>query len=324
MKKIIVLFLGVLFTVVVHSQVPLDLKPQVTAEDGDFYGTEALYGVVLTSPSGNCYRIRVLDDGSIISEPVNCPSSNSGSVEFIDVAGGTFEMGCAQGVATCDADESPVHTVTISSFKMSPYEITNEQFAAFLNDIGASSDGSFNGVIYLDEIDSNSDIKYIGGMFVPTAGFENHPVTVVSWFGADAFCAWVGGRLPTEAEWEFAAKGGILGQGFNYSGSNVLTDVAWVASNSGGDSHEVGTKAGNEIGLFDMTGNAREWVNDWYDANYYSTSPTLDPQGPTTGILKGMRGGSWGDPPASCRVYERGPLNPVANTDRIGFRCAKN
>lgn len=324
MKKNIVLFLGVLLTVATYGQVPLDLEPKVTAEDGDFYGTEALYGVVLTSPSGNCYRIRVLDDGSIISEPVNCPTANSGSVQYVDIAGGTFQMGCAQGVFTCDADESPVHPVTISPFKMTKYEITNAQYANFLNGIGANSDGSFNGVEYMDVNNPTSDMNYISGMFVPIVGLENFPAIQVSWYGADAFCAWAGGRLPTEAEWEFAAKGGNLGQGFDYSGSNVLFDVAWAGSNSGGDSHEVGTKAGNELGLFDMTGNVKEWVSDWYGANYYSTSPTADPQGPITGTLKVGRGGSWGDPPATCRVYERGGLNPIGTSDRYGFRCAKN
>lgn len=324
MKKILFIILGVLFMTLSYSQVPLDLKPQVTSEDGDFYGENPFYGVVLTSPSGNCYRIRVLDDGSIISEPVNCPTSNLGSVEYVDVQGGTFQMGCVSGVFTCDADESPEHPVTISPFKITKYEITNVQFADFLNAIGADPDGSVGGVEYLDENDPNSEIKYVSGMFESLAGRENFPATQVSWYGADAFCTWAGGRLPTEAEWEFAAKGGNMGQGFDYSGSNVLDDVAWHGGNSGGDRHEIGTKDGNEIGLFDMTGNVREWVNDWHDATYYATSPMVDPQGPATGTMKVVRGGSFNDPPASCRVFERGQINPVSTTDRYGFRCVKN
>jgi len=236
--------------------------------------------------------------------------------EKVTVAGGTFSMGSTTG----SADEAPVHSVTLSGFSISKHEITNAQYATFMNDIVANINGSFSGVEYLDMDATDIQISHIGGQFVADAGQENNPVIVVSWFGAKAYAEHYGGRLPTEAEWEFAAKGGNSSSGYTYSGSNTIDDVAWYTTNSGIDTHTVGTKSANELGLHDMSGNVYEWTNDWYDANYYSSSPSNDPQGPATGTFRVLRGGSWRISANYCRVAFRGNINPTSSSDLLGFR----
>ena len=236
--------------------------------------------------------------------------------EKVAVAGGTFQMGSTFG----DQDEEPVHSITLSGFSISKYEITNAQYATFMNDIGANIDGSFNGVEYLAMDDEDIQISHTSGQFVADAGKENHPVVKVSWFGAKAYAEHYGGRLPTEAEWEFAAKGGNSSSGYTYSGSNTVDDVAWYFTNSGSATHPVGTKAPNELGLYDMSGNVWEWTNDWYDSNYYSNSPSNDPQGPNSGTNRVIRGGSWNGNAYYCRVANRGGSNPASTVNYLGFR----
>jgi len=236
--------------------------------------------------------------------------------EKVTVAGGTFTMGSTAG----GTEEQPEHSVTLSDFSISKYEITNAQYATFMNDIGANIDGSFNGVEYLDMEDIDIQISHTGGQFVVDAGKENNPVMEVSWFGAKAYAEHYGGRLPTEAEWEFAAKGGNSSSGYTYSGSNTIDDVAWYAPNSGGTTHFVGTKSANELGLHDMTGNVWEWTNDWFDGNYYSSSPSSNPQGPATGANRVDRGGGWNDQASRCRVAFRGRIVPRFTSNDLGFR----
>ena len=236
-------------------------------------------------------------------------------VEKVSVAGGTFSMGSNSD----NPSEQPIHSVTLSDFSISKYEITNAQYATFMNDIGANRDGSFSGVEYLDMNDRNVQISHTSGSFIAKSGKENYPVIYVSWFGAKAYAEHYGGRLPTEAEWEFAAKGGNSSRGYTYSGSNTIGDVAWHSTNSGGTTHSIGTKGANELGLHDMSGNVSEWINDWYDNNYYSNSPSNDPQGPATGTIRVIRGGSR-FVAGSCRVARRtGNKTRTTNYD-LGFR----
>ena len=298
MHRIIIPFLLLFSSFALLAQEPL--KEVVTAEDGDFYGENPLYGVVLTAPDGSCYRIRVENGGTLITEQVACPGDggSGGVVEFIDVPGGTFEMGCTAEQPNCSslsglANENPAHMVTLSPYKIGKYEVTNQEYVDFLIDVGVMSDGSLNGVQYLNVTSGIGDIVYMNGTFEVTTGKENHPVVAVTWFGADAYCTWAGGRLPTEAEWEFAARGGPAGLVTIFSGSDVVADVAWYTSNSGGESHPVGTKAANELLIHDMSGNAAEWCNDWYSATYYSVSPQNNPQGPSTTSGKVVRGGGY-------------------------------
>jgi formylglycine-generating enzyme required for sulfatase activity len=127
-------------------------------------------------------------------------------------------------------------------------------------------------------------------------------------------------RLPTEAEWEYAARGGNKSQGYKYSGSNTIGDVAWYYDNSGSKTHAVGTKQANELGIYDMSGNVYEWCSDWYGADYYSSSRQTNPMGPSSGSYRVIRGGSWCNRARYCRVSIRGSNFPSIRYDLIGFR----
>jgi formylglycine-generating enzyme required for sulfatase activity len=186
--------------------------------------------------------------------------------------------------------------------------VTNAQFCRFLNEKGNQE---VDGVPWFDWqvryqieeildpdlfVDQPRDdfivknkIRKEGDRFVVTKGFENHPVSPVSWYGAKAFCEWMGGRLPTEAEWEYAARGGTLSKGYQYSGSDSAEAVAWIKSFS--VCYPVGIKQPNELGLYDMSGNVWEWCWDWYDETYYCQSPVDNPTGPPSGQYRVLRSG---------------------------------
>jgi formylglycine-generating enzyme required for sulfatase activity len=219
------------------------------------------------------------------------------------------------------ADEQPVHTVTVSSFDISKYEITNEQFCDFLNITGVSSDGTVQGVEYINLEGEHVQISYNEGRFSVVEDKENYPVNHVSWYGAKAFCEWAGGRLPTEAEWEFAARGGNQSNGYTYSGSNNIDDVGWYWDNSHGDTHPVGQKQSNELGIFDMTGNVLEYCSDWYKSTYYSESPQYNPQGPSEGTSRVYRGGAWERYEYNCRSAARSRSVPEYAGKEQGIRC---
>jgi len=246
-------------------------------------------------------------------------SGGGGDLEWINVNGGTFQMGIDDG----GSDEQPIHTVTLSSFEITKYEVTNGQYCEFLNDIGCNSNGSHNGEQYIDMGSGYCQINYSGGQFVPESGKTDFPVIYVSWYGANAFAKWAGGRLPTEAEWEFAARGGNSSNGYTYSGSNAVGDVAWYYTNSGDQTHQVGTKADNELGTHDMSGNVWEWCNDWYDSDYYTSSPQNNPQGPANGTNRVLRGGSWNYDAHYCRVAKRSGNLPDHAYYYLGFRVAR-
>ena len=241
---------------------------------------------------------------------------NGFTIETISVAGGTFEMGSEDGAV----NEKPIHEVTLSSFEISKYEITNGQYADYINAINANANGSVGSVEYLDIASSSSKISHNGSQFVVGAGKAHDPVIDVSWYGAKAYCEYYGGRLPTEAEWEFAARGGNSSGGSTYSGSNTIDDVAWYSGNSGGATHPVGTKNANEIGLHDMTGNVWEWCNDWYGSDYYMDSPSSNPQGPASGTFRVNRGGSWSSGAINCRIAFRSFSGPADTFSSLGFR----
>ena len=249
------------------------------------------------------------------------------SLDFVLVQGGSFQMGCTsdQG-GDCEADENPEHTVTLSSFSISKYEVTNDQFANFLNSVGASSDGTLGDEKYIHNQSDTCQVKYDGSKFYPEEGKEERPVIYVTWFGARAFSNWVGGRLPTEAEWEYAARGGSASNGYKYSGGNSINSVAWFSDNSELRNHDVGTKTPNELGIYDMSGNVREWCNDWFEYYYYATSPTENPQGAETGIYRVLRGGSFWVNAADSRVADRywGFPEETFYKYEVGFRVAKD
>jgi formylglycine-generating enzyme required for sulfatase activity len=255
-------------------------------------------------------------------------------MDLVAVEGGAFLMGCDQNQEKCGPDETPLHEVFLDDFYISRYEVTNWQFCVFLNKSGLGANATKNGKQFISIDEKLSQINYIDGKFVPEPGKENYPVVEVSWFGAAAFCKWSGGRLPTEAEWEYAARGGQKSEGYIYSGSNNLNDVGWHYENSkvsgssnfyeGHGTHPVGQKKPNELGIYDMTGNVYEWCIDKYNRDYYGYSPKNNPQGPEHGNSRVLRGGSWGDQHKACRTRYRVSVGEYTNYFMYGFRFVKD
>ena len=218
-------------------------------------------------------------------------------------------------------DDQPVHLVTIDSFWIDRYEVTQEQYARFAQTPGVKK-----------------PFHWIGGR-IP-AGAEKFPVYNVAWADAAAYCKSVGKRLPTEAEWERAARGG--GEKTMFTWGNDLTprppDAAGGRGGRGGAAPApklarfgfpngpvaVGSFAPNGFGLYDVTGNVWEWVNDWYQQDYYSVSPEKNPQGPATGIYRVIRGGGWSDNDERIlALHYRNYTNPSLPSNTVGFRCAR-
>ena len=283
-------------------------------------GTGSFTNVISDLTSCTTYYVRAFATNSIGTAYGNerefkTLNNNSFIGDIIYIEGGTYSMG-----GNYFADSQPIHNVTLNSFSISKYEITNAQYATFMNEIDANEDGSYNGTQYLMMNYNDCQIEYVNGQFISESGKENHPVILVNWEGANAYCEHYCGRLPTEAEWEFASRGGNISGGFELSGSNNADDVAWYAFNSGNSTHSVGTKNANEIGAFDMSGNILEWCNDWYDNNYYSNSPTNNPQGPISGTNRVLRGGTYSNGSGGCFVSARYQYTPTPSYKFIGFR----
>jgi len=277
---------------------------------------------------------------SMLLSDVKSISIKSGSSYLVQVAGGTFQMG-----TTVNSDEQPVHQVSVGSFNIDIYEITYEKWTDICNwglihgytDLPSGSNGIYpigtnNPVTYINwydimkwcnarsEKDGLTPVYYTSNTFATVYRSGNIALSAdaVNWTAN-------GYRLPTEAEWEFAARGGNFTQGYIYSGSNTIGDVAWYYSNSPNSTHTVGTKTANELGIYDMSGNAWEWCWDWYGA-YLSTTQT-DPKGPTTGTSRVLRGGSFSSniisAENSCRIAARFFFSPSVRDYGIGFRCVQ-
>ncbi len=263
------------------------------------------------------------NDGGNSSDEISIKliKSSSGGIdlEWVNVAGGSFQMGSDNG----NIEEQPIHTVTLSSYEITKYEITNRQYCEFLNAISCDSTGSYNGVEFIDMDDSDCLIFYSSGQFIPRGDEPDFPVIEVTWYGSDAFAQWAGGRLPTEAEWEFAAQGGNNSNAYTYSGSDTIGVVAWYHANSDANIQLVGTKAPNELGIYDMSGNVWEWCKDWYSEVYYSNSPTNNPQGSLSGTDRVLRSGSWLSDAYYCRVAYRNKSTPDGSVSYYGFRIVR-
>ena len=220
---------------------------------------------------------------------------NGVSFKMIAVQGGIFTMGCTseQG-SDCGSDESPSHRVTLSGYCIGETEVTQALWKAVMG----GNPSSFKG--------------------------DNLPVEQVSWDDVQVFIRKLNAltgktfRLPTEAEWEYAARGGSWSLGYKYSGGSTLGDVAWYDGNSGSKTHPVGTKAPNELGLYDMSGNVWEWCSDWIGS--YSSVSQTNPRGPSSGSYRVLRGGGWHFSSGCCRVSNRSTGSPVNRSYGIGFR----
>jgi formylglycine-generating enzyme required for sulfatase activity len=295
---------------------------------------------------------------------------------MVSIPGGTFQMGDSKGDGW--SDELPLHTVTLSPFHMGRYDITNQQYCAFLE--SALSQGLIavtSGVVYkagsgtsypycdTNSSSSYSQISYSGGVFnVRTKGgrsMANDPMVHVSWYGSVAYCNWRsqqegkeqcynfstwvcdftknGYHLPTEAQWEYAARGGLSGKRFPwgdtithsqanyYSYSGYSYDLGgppwgyhptWSADGITPYTSPVGSFAANGYGLYDMTGNVWQWCNDW--SGSYSSSPQTNPTGPTSGSYRVLRGGGWVYDADICRVSFRFNYDPFSRIYYYGFR----
>ena len=217
------------------------------------------------------------------------------SIEMVKVEAGSFNMGATPEMENPYEDEKPVHRVTLTNnYYVGKYEVTQALWQAVMG----SNPSSFKGY--------------------------DLPVEKVSWNDCQDFISKLNAmtgkrfRLPTEAEWEYAARGGKKSRGYQYSGSNTLGDVAWYSDNSGKKTHAVGTKQPNELGIYDMTGNVWEWCQDWYGS--YSSSPQTNPTGAVRGSCRVGRGGSWGNSARYCRSSYRGYITPGDRFNRLGLR----
>ena len=223
-------------------------------------------------------------------------SSLSGKFDGFDmvfVKGGTFTMG-ATSEYDADDDEKPTHSVILSDYYIGKYEVTQAQWVSVMG----GNPSFFKG--------------------------DHLPVENISWDAIQTFIQKLNAktgkkyRLPTEAEWEYAARGGNQSRGYKYSGSNDIGSVAWYTSNSSGQTHPVGQKQPNELGIYDMSGNAWEWCSDWYGS--YSSSFQTNPTGPSSGSYRVLRGGSWRSLACDCRVSNRHYDNPLYRVSNFGFR----
>ena len=224
-------------------------------------------------------------------------NASIGNIEMVYVKGGTFTMGATaeQGDYVLDR-EKPTHSVTLSDYYIGKYEVTQAQWRAVMG---------------------SNPSKWEG---------DNLPVENVSWNDIQEFIKKLNAqtgkkfRLPTEAEWEYAARGGNQSKGYKYSGSNSISEVAWYDGNSGGKTHPVGQKSPNELGIYDMSGNVWEWCQDWYSSSAYSSSSQTNPTGPNSGSHRVLRGGSWDNAASRSRVSDRGNNSPDDRFNRGGFR----
>lgn len=217
-------------------------------------------------------------------------------MEFVFIKGGCYEMGDTFGDG--EGDEKPVHEVCVNDFYLGKYEVKQGQWQAVMGN-------------------NPSNFKDCGA---------SCPVEQISWNDTQDFIGRLNGktgknyRLPTEAEWEYAARSG--GKREKYAGGDDLDRVAWYSSNSGSKTHPVGTKAPNGLGLYDMSGNVWEWCQDWYGEKFYGESPRDNSRGPSSGQYRVRRGGAWNSKPQNVRAADRGWSGPAYRLDVDGFRLS--
>ncbi len=241
--------------------------------------------------------IRTTVDAQLPEETVaTCKDTKGYAPPMVFVEGGSFMMGCTSEQGDCYDDEKPVHRVTLNSFSMSSTEVTQAQYKRVM----CKNPSYFKSA--------------------------NNPVEQVSWEDAVAYCKKLSSltgkrfRLPTEAEWEYAARGGQKSKSYKFSGSNSLDSVGWYYGNSGNKPHEVGQKLPNELGLYDMTGNVYEWCSDWYGKEYYKECLADNPTGPATGSFRVLLGGGCHSSESYSRIAVRGNRTSGYRGSRLGFR----
>jgi formylglycine-generating enzyme required for sulfatase activity len=244
--------------------------------------------------------------------PTNTPVADNSEVL---IPAGPFQMGCDSGNDSCAYYEQPLHTVTLSAYSIDKYEVTNHRYKACVDAGGCTA--------------PEADFSMTRNPYYNTTTYAYYPVIIVDWNQAATFCAWDGKRLPTEAEWEKAARGNKDTRIFPWGNSapdctkaNIyISDTCfWV-----GDTSAVGAypKGASPYGVMDMTGNTAEWVSDWWQADYYSMSPASNPTGPATGTYRVLRGGAWDNVAREARLAGRSNHDPGSGFLEGGFRCVR-
>jgi|GEM_PF-2369916 len=277
-----------------------------------------------SSPQACDLRVMAADNGSpflTVGQTIiiNLPSA----VPFVSISAGCFNMGDSSDACSYSADECPVHNVCLSAFQINRHIVTVGEYktcvTAGVCTVPASL-ASYTRAQYYNE---------------PSGAYNNYPVIFVNWNQASAYCSWVGGRLPTEAEFEYAARGGLSGKRYPWGDTISCANANYGRYSSGypcynygglaNDTSPVEYYAANGYGLYDMAGNVNEWVNDWYSDTYYSVSPTNNPPGPTSGTVRVLRGSDWAySLTLDMRVSNRDYDDPAfGDYSIVGFRCAQ-
>jgi eukaryotic-like serine/threonine-protein kinase len=243
--------------------------------------------------------------------------SNYRKAELVYIPAGAFEMGCNpahNNDFACPEDEKPQHTVTLDAYYIYKYEVTNKEYAQCVKGGGCQP--------------PTYSVSFSRASYYGDPGFDNYPVVYVGWQSATDYCAWVGMRLPTEAEWEKAARGASGPVAYPWGDNPPTCSLANYYDNIAddyctGDTSAVGSypSGASVYGVMDMAGNVNEWVSDWYGKDYYKTSPGVNPQGPASGTYKVLRSGSFGAFPDLIRTSYRALFGGIHDGSN-GFRCA--
>lgn len=259
-------------------------------------------------------------------------------IQTVDIPAGTFKMGSPITEINRFPEETQ-YKVTLSAFRMSKCEITNAQYAAFLNSKNIGGDGLYAAgayptqvLIYASSGKVDWGLHYISDKWIPAPGYDNYPVVNVTWYGAMEFATFVGGTLPTEAQWEYACRAGsktpfntgrYLGYSqANYDWTHPYNSDVYSTIKSPGKTQVVGTYRANDFGLYDMHGNVWEWCSDWY--GQYPKNAQINPKGPTEGMFHVFRGGSWNNYAYFCRSAYRRSNEPTYKYVILGFRIVFN
>jgi formylglycine-generating enzyme required for sulfatase activity len=256
-----------------------------------------------------------------------------------------FQMGCVPGDADCERAEKPRHFVTLThAYSLLATELTVRQFSAFVTATGYRTEAERDGWSLTFDGSGYARAERLSWLIPGVTQDDRHPVVHVTWNDAVAYCAWAGGRLPTEAEWEHAARAARTGLRYVWGnvelglGTAKQANVAdervrqqfprWTVFTGYDDGFvwtaPVGSFVPNGFGLSDMAGNVWEWTADWFSEDAFSSSSATDPRGPSSGQSRVVRGSSWGDEPAVARVSERGHFPPSHRGYFFGIRCARD
>jgi len=273
-------------------------------------------------PNSIFFKLNKLLLVSIIITNINKPLLNAQTYKndstLVFIVGGRMKMGNKRG----DVDEKPTRRIQVNNFYMGKYEVSNKKFVEFLN-IKGNQFADHSRWLNIDGNWENLKCRIYeqDGQFKVEKGYENFPVNYVSWYGANAYCKWKGGRLPTEAEWEYASKGGLLmTKKVLKNIVSKISDYAWFDVNSDKKWHQSGLKKPNPIGLYDIYGNLWEWCSDFYLKIQYELREKENPAGPEKGDYRVIRGGSWTNKKETLSFTNRNAINPNSNKINVGFR----